>query len=229
MVDEPLRNHGEEFEDMLGQSEIGSQPLGGRGHTSATFQAEVDGVTYVVKTPRRRGLAGWLTCRFLRREHQIYRRLAGVASIPRCMGLTGGSQLVLEFIEGRPLQRTDAVLAPSFYDELWQIIEVVHRRGVAHGDLKSRDNILVKPNGSPALVDFGAAIARRSGFHPLNRFLFDLACQLDVNAYLKHKYDNHLENMSAQDRAIYQPSKIEHLSRFCREAAKWVTRGFKNF
>ena len=38
----------------------------------------------------------------------------------------------------------------------------MHRRGVAHLDLRHRSNVLVGENGDPILIDFGSAIT----FHP---------------------------------------------------------------
>ena len=39
----------------------------------------------------------------IRREYAVYRRLDGVAGVPRCFGLRD-DRLLLEFVDGRPLR-----------------------------------------------------------------------------------------------------------------------------
>jgi len=52
-----------------------------------------------------------------------------------------------------------------FNAELFGIIATIHERGVAHGDLKRKDNILVTPDWYPYLIDFGVSTVRKTGFH----------------------------------------------------------------
>lgn len=203
-------------------------PLAAQGHTSAAVKVEVAGQNYVVKSANRKGLGGWLTRRVLQREYRIYQRLLGVTGTPKCVGCSDEYQLVLEYIDGQPFTQSVPV-RDSFFDELREIIEAIHDRGVAHGDLKTRGNILIDAQGAPVLVDFGVSIVKRSAFHPLNRFMFRLACDLDMNAYLKHRYGKHTGNKMPANTAPYRRTGVEAASHFFREASKWIIRGIRNF
>lgn len=67
--------------------------------------------------------------------------------------------IVMQLVEGRSLR----VAPPASLDEILDIacqicdaLEVVHRRGLVHGDLKP-DNVLVTAGGQIKLLDFGLA------------------------------------------------------------------------
>lgn len=87
--------------------------------------------------------------------------------IVRVIGLieqNNTAYMVLEFEEGRslkqwlrdlgrrPTQRQiDAILEPML-----SALEAIHAKGIFHRDI-APDNIIVRPNGKPVLIDFGAA------------------------------------------------------------------------
>jgi serine/threonine protein kinase len=153
----------------------------------------------------------------IRREYAIYRRLEGIAGIPQCYGLQGDNRLLLEFIEGHSLRLSKNELPDraGFFAELLEILQAVHAAGVAHGDMKRKDNILVTPEGRPYLVDFGSAVPRKDGAF-LNRWLFRQACKIDLNAWIKHKYLGRYDEISAADAHLFQPTVIERIARFFR-------------
>ncbi len=76
--------------------------------------------------------------------------------------------LVMEFVDGTPLDRHlgsasggSSAAIPAVIELIAQVAEAVHaahRRGVIHRDLKP-SNILVTPDGTPRIVDFGLARA----------------------------------------------------------------------
>ena len=68
--------------------------------------------------------------------------------------------LLLEFIEGQPLRLSDNELVDrdKFFSALLVLILATHRAGVAHSDMKRKENILVGREGMPYLIDFGSAI-----------------------------------------------------------------------
>jgi serine/threonine-protein kinase len=69
----------------------------------------------------------------------------------------GADYLVLEYIDGRPLQgpaqTRDAIQLGLM---IARALEVAHKHGILHRDLKP-GNILVTPDGTPKLLDFGLA------------------------------------------------------------------------
>lgn len=152
-----------------------------------------------------RALRRWM----LRREYRAYRHLAGLPAVPRCFGLLDRRYLVLEYVPGVP--RHTAVIADreTFFAELFAAIAAMHRRGVAHGDLQKRDNLLVVDGRHPAIVDFGTAVVRREGFAPLNHWLFRFLSRLDCNTWVKLKYDGRLAHASPADLAHYHRTWLE--------------------
>ena len=76
--------------------------------------------------------------------------------------------LVMELVEGRPFPGTSATGAGTSRCMTWQslvgptlalleILSRVHANGVVHRDLKP-DNILVRPDGRPTILDFGISL-----------------------------------------------------------------------
>lgn len=161
---------------------------------------------------------GWLPVRLirswmLRREYRAYRHLAGLAGVPRCFGLVDGRFLVLAFVPGEPRHRATIVDPEGFFAELLAVIEGMHERGVAHGDIQKRDNLLVVDGRHPCIVDFGTAVVRRKGFAPLNHWLFRFLSRLDCNTWVKLKVGGRLADASAEDLAYYHRTWLEKAAR----------------
>src|SRR4030066_2012047 len=153
----------------------------------------------VIKAASGRGVLRWLRTHMLRQEFRVYNRLQGYSGSPRCYGLLRGRYLVLGYVDGLALRHAPIADRALFYPTLFDQIQELHARGVAHSDLKRKDNLLVVAGRRPCLIDFGAAIVRKPGFAPLNHFLFRMAERFDFNAWIKLKYNNRLEEISAPD------------------------------
>ena len=136
---------------------------------------------------------------------------------------------MLEFVDGRAFTRDRAREPERFFPELKASIDAIHAVGVAHADLKEKNNVLETPDGRPVLIDFGAAIRLKSGFHPVNALMFRLGCRLDTQAYLRHKYGRHPEAMDPLDEALNHRTVVERASRGVREVVKWIARSISNF
>lgn len=137
----------------------------------------------VVKDWRERGRVRRLTQgRFmLGREHWFLERLAGLPGVPRSFGFPDADSLAIEHFDGRPVSVVHPhEYAPGYWDRLDALVRAVHGRGVAHGDLDQEDNILVLTDGSPAIIDFGGAIAR-SIYSPLHMLAYDLLMRHDLH------------------------------------------------
>lgn len=95
----------------------------------------------------------------------------------------------------------------------------MHEAGVAHGDLKRKDNILVGPEEEPFVIDFGIAVLAedRKGF------VFETIRQADYNAWIKHKYRGTPLALSPEDAEIYKPMVLETLARSVRLAWQGLT------
>ncbi|NDY94985.1 hypothetical protein [Wenzhouxiangella limi] len=167
-----------------------------------------------IKAPSGRGPLRWLRLQSLRREYRSYRQLAGLAGFPRCHGLFGDRYLVLDYIEGTDFRHAVLPEGQAFFDRLLGIIQAMHARGIAHGDLKRKDNLRVAANGEPVILDLGTAVRCKSGSGALRRRLFAFIRQTDLNAWVKLKYGRY-ENVAPEDRVYLRRSWLERwLSRW---------------
>lgn len=99
----------------------------------------------------------------------------------------------------------------------------MHSVGVAHGDLKRKENTLVGPGETPYLIDFGVACVRSRRGRGFNRLRFEQTRQMDLNAFIKLKYGAFLDRMTPDDAALYRPLRIERLARRGRGPWKALT------
>jgi serine/threonine protein kinase len=191
----------------------------GQGYQASVHLYRTSIGDVVVKKPHDGALLGALWRSLLRREHAAYDRLGDVPGVPRCYGLIDGRYLALEYVEGPPLRGHDAALeAPErFLAELLATLRALHAAGVAHRDLKRKDNIIIGAGERPYLIDFGIASLRRGS----RDRVFEHACQLDLNAWIKLKYGRRLDELSAGDAALYRPLLTERLARAIR--VPWQT------
>ncbi len=97
----------------------------------------------------------------LARERAALQRLAGLAQVPQLLA-HGRGWLVRSWLDGVPLHRVGE-LPSDFFQHLDALLAAVHARGVAHNDLHKEPNVLVQPDGRPALVDFQLASVHQAG------------------------------------------------------------------
>jgi len=121
----------------------------------------------------------------LRREARAYRRLAGLEGIPSLVQVIDRRALALERIDGRPIRDVPrGAVPPVFFDRLQALLQAIHARGVAHGDLHHGD-VLVAPGDRPYVIDFStASFAGRHGGRT-RHFFFDQARLADLRAVAK--------------------------------------------
>jgi len=184
----------------------------------------------VVKQPHRGGPLGPVWRSLLRREHAVYERLHGIAGIPRSFGLVGDG-LALEYVAGPSLREQETELADreDFFAKLLKTVRAMHAAGIAHGDLKRKNNIIVGAGEQPYLIDFGIAVRRSARSGLFNRCVFDRLKQMDLNAWVKLKYRRRIDPeaerdvLSTEDAAIYRPLVIERLARAVRVPWQTIT------
>jgi predicted Ser/Thr protein kinase len=171
------------------------------------------GLDLVIKAAMGSGLVRRLRERTLLREYQAYRRMEGLDGVPKCYGLVAGHYLVLEFVHGVPYREAQWTDRDRWFRELLAVLRSIHDRGVSHGDLKSKANIVVTADEKPCVIDFGTAFVHKPGFHPVNNWLFEHGRRMDINAYVKHKYHGRYEDISGEDLGLLDYSRVEYLVR----------------
>jgi tRNA A-37 threonylcarbamoyl transferase component Bud32 len=114
------------------------------------------------------------------REGKAYKKLKGLRGIPNIYGVIDGLALIIERIRGRDLKKVtrEIQIPETFLVALKDLVNDLHRRGIAHCDLKKATNILMGKDGLPYIIDWGASIAEKEfRFPPLNliyrRFVLD--------------------------------------------------------
>lgn len=183
------------------------------GYQGHTYIYKDQGQRLIIKAPMGWGIGKFIRRVMLQNEYRAYSLLAGVNGIPPCYGFIEGRYLVLKFIDGVSIRNARITDRALFFKTFLNLIKEMHRAGVAHSDLKKKDNLLVVEEQTPCVIDFGVAIIRKSGFAPLNHFLYDLARRFDFNAWAKLKYNNKFENITDEDRLYYKRTIIEKVAR----------------
>ncbi|MCZ6689455.1 MAG: hypothetical protein O7H41_07635 [Planctomycetota bacterium] len=127
--------------------------------------------------------------RLIRREMEIYRVLKGVTGIPVLIGPTGEDGFLFEYRPGTIFSRytSESRMPDVFLAGLEDTVREMHARGVAHGDLFNRENILVGPDFTATIFDFGIAIRRDARFPPFSASLFKILSELDRRAVMKYR------------------------------------------
>jgi len=161
----------------------------------------LEGVDAVVKDYGRHGtvfkrlLGAWLA----RREEAALRRAQGLPGVPRVIARPQAWTIVLDHMDATPVTGLEAGrLDAAFFARLTDLIDALHERGIAHGDLEHLDNILVTAEMRPALVDFAAAVM--TGSNPIAAFAWPYVVANDLRAICKLKAQFAPELLSADER-----------------------------
>ncbi|MBU2498282.1 MAG: hypothetical protein KKE57_05230 [Proteobacteria bacterium] len=144
------------------------------------------------------------------REKRAYQRLGGLKGIPKFYRVIDGLALVIEEIEGTHLEGLEKVerLSGGFFARMRSLVEGVHRRGMAHCDLKRAPNTLLGKDGQPYIIDWCASISENEfRIYPLNRiyrrFILD-----DLNAITKLQMRHCPESVSPEQRRQYDQRNL---------------------
>ena len=122
------------------------------------------------------------------RECRAYRRLGSIPGIARFLGRVDALALALERVVGEQLAFSELRLSDgeARVAELRAIVARMHDAGVYHQDLRGRENVLIRPDGTLVLVDLaGAFCFRPRGW--LHRSLGPVLAVSDESALLKWK------------------------------------------
>ena len=183
------------------------------GYQGQTLLYRDEQYQLVIKVPHGRGLSRYFHIRMLKHEHHIYQKLKNFSAAPKCYGLVANQYLLLEYIEAPSLRKSPPVEERYFFQQLFKRIQALHQLGIAHMDLKKKDNLLVKDGREPILIDFGAAVEKKSAWHLFNRYWYQLAVRFDYNAWIKLKYKRRMDKITVEDSAYYHRTFTERLAK----------------
>ena len=131
----------------------------------------------------------WFGGRQLQRERRALRRLAGLPGIPVDLGGVPPCGLLLEPMAGEAItrwrRRTQEEIVPMV-ERFSRLVDGMHARGVAHLDLRKRDNVLVAADGTLSIIDFNASVCFKPGSWSA-RLFFPALRRIDLAAVLKWK------------------------------------------
>jgi len=186
----------------------------GSGYQASIYLYKGPGGKFIIKKAFGSMIRKKLSETSIRHEEQVYRKLSGIPGIPKCFGLLDKKYLILEYIPGDSYRMLEHELndRSRFFSNFLSILNDMHAAGVAHGDLKRKDNILVGPNQEPFIIDFGVSVLAegRGGF------IFDAIRQADRNAWIKHKYQGYTSRLSTKDLEIFKPMFLEKVAKIIR-------------
>lgn len=130
---------------------------------AATALYQCDQEMVVCKFNRRASFwgipTGWIGRRLARREYRFLKDLADQAGVPNgynqifAKGVWQKNACAHDFVPGKPLSLFRQI-EPRFFEELAELLSVMHRRRMAYVDLHKAENVLVGNDGKPYLIDF---------------------------------------------------------------------------
>ena len=201
------------FRQWIEDSLAGQKNVLAVSNQGTILHYRAEGLDLIVKAAMGSGVVRRLRERTLLREHEAYQRMRGIEGVPKCYGLVAGHYLVLEFVHGVPYREAQWTDRDQWFEELLAVLRSIHARGVSHGDLKSKANIMVTADEKPCVIDFGTSFIRKPGFHPVNNWFFEHGRRMDLNAYVKHKYKGRYEDIAGDDLELLDYSRVEYLVR----------------
>jgi hypothetical protein len=191
----------------------------GRFANARVERVRIDGVDWIFKDFASRAFVVRQTVgRFLLgREVRALRRLEGLPGIPSQAFRVDAFAMAARFVPGRTLGRVeieDGRMSAEFLSALEALLQQVHARGLVHLDTRGGNNLLMRPDGAPGIIDFQAALSTRW----MPRHLREWFEGLDLGGIYKKWQRFQPEAMGARRRA--------HFERMNRWRRLWVVRGY---
>jgi hypothetical protein len=189
----------------------------GRWANARVSRVVIDGRRWVVKDFAvrpwwvRNSIGRWL----IGRELRTLRRLDGIDGVPAGAFQIDAHALAFEYVEGETFGQTDvARQTASYFVALEALMQAIHQRGIVHLDTRGSGNVLMRPDGSPALIDFQSALSTRRMLPPLRRLLESV----DLTGVYK--------KWQQVDPSTMGPERAALNERMARWRRLWLLRGY---
>jgi RIO-like serine/threonine protein kinase len=162
-------------------------------------------------------------------EYRMLKRVQDLPLVPQNAqrDAESANTISYQFADGVPIKKRfqNRDIPDRFFFRLYQAVNELHERGVAHLDVGNSGNILVSPDGNPVLIDFGFAV-------PLKRLPVITrawARKKDLMGALKlwHRYDSEtMPDILRQYYDRYYKKNIYTPKRFVKAFKRyWVSDG----
>ena len=154
----------------------------------------------------------------LRRELRVLKQLNGIVGISSAAFRIDAFALATQFLPGRILAQVQpAEVGADFFPHLEALVQAIHIRKIVHLDIRGPKNILVQPNGKPAIIDFQSSLSTRWMPNFLRRILEDI----DLGGVYKRWN-------------LWQPQTLDETRREVLERSNrfrrfWLLRGYPTF
>lgn len=162
-----------------------------------------------------RPLAVYLARREARTLEALSQRLPDLAGLrfPKLLQWQDGI-LLRTWVEGEAMQQAKPT-TPLYHQQLLRLMAQMHFQGITHNDLAKEPNILVLPDGTPAILDLqlGRVARRRSAW-------FRLLAREDLRHLLKHKRTYCAASLTERDKRILATPSLP--ARLWRQTGKRV-------
>lgn len=186
----------------------------GKGLQASVYLVENEGELWAVKDYARAPLEfrGGVAPLLVARECRALRHLDGTAGVPNFHGKIDALAFAMQYIEGKPLDHFHKGEVPApIFTRIEATIAALHARGVAHGDLKRRSNVLVTPDEQIYLIDFAAAVVARG---PLSTKLMRALAEIDEKSVPRLKRFVAPECLTDADKLkLANPTSLEKWAR----------------
>ena len=165
---------------------------------------------------------GWLVRHLLGplvlwRERKNLSRLAGVEGVPQRVFRIDAMALAIEYVPGDKIShlvRDSGDIPVALLEQMEALMNRVHAAGMLHLDARGMGNWIVRPEGTPALIDFQTALGTRWMPARLRSLLEDL----DMSGVLRKWEQFHPEAMGVErKKRLERGSRLRHL---------WPVKGY---
>lgn len=161
----------------------------------------------------------------IKRERTALAMLSGVPGIPKIIESIDRYAFVMEHVKGVNLAQYAGELPEGFFEQLSDVMDAVHSRGVAHCDLRSSGNVLATSDGGPCVVDFAACVMEGPWWSVLMNYAFREFSKADEYAILILKKKHAPARLSPEElHSLANPMRYEQIAKSIGIGIRKVTR-----
>ena len=136
----------------------------------------------------------WIGRGLAAREARFLRQLADVETVPNDSGDVSSygrflpNAIARRYIDGEPM-RVKQKIDPRIFDELFELVQTMHKRDMAYVDLHKLENVIIGHDGRPYLIDFQVCFGLSAGWPGNGKFArYCLAKLQEIDIYHLNKH-----------------------------------------